>query len=203
MTKLDGTARGGVLVALADRFGLPIHAIGVGEQIDDLQSFEPAEFAAALTGRVRLLVLEAGVYLEREQGEEARGERDEDMRAQPRRARMDRPLQTDDATEKDRRNQPQHRIPQVGAREGLLDQGFDHVRRLPPPGSRSTRRGGSGFPSSMSDWIVGLEGTQAGQNAAIALALAAAILHAVFGAMQKGRHDPWLMPRGHRHQATR
>jgi len=50
MTKLDGTARGGVLVALADRFGLPIHAIGVGEQIDDLQSFEPAEFAAALTG---------------------------------------------------------------------------------------------------------------------------------------------------------
>jgi fused signal recognition particle receptor len=39
-----------VLVALADRFGLPIHAIGVGEQIDDLQSFEPAEFAAALTG---------------------------------------------------------------------------------------------------------------------------------------------------------
>jgi fused signal recognition particle receptor len=36
MTKLDGTAKGGVLVALADRFGLPIHAIGVGEQIDDL-----------------------------------------------------------------------------------------------------------------------------------------------------------------------
>ncbi len=50
MTKLDGTARGGVLVALADRFGLPIHAIGVGEQIDDLAPFEPAEFAAALTG---------------------------------------------------------------------------------------------------------------------------------------------------------
>jgi drug/metabolite transporter (DMT)-like permease len=44
----------------------------------------------------------------------------------------------------------------------------------------------------MSDWIVGLEGTQAGQNAAIALALAAAILHAIFGALQKGRHDPWL-----------
>ncbi|MEM1385865.1 MAG: signal recognition particle-docking protein FtsY, partial [Pseudomonadota bacterium] len=39
MTKLDGTARGGVLVALADRFGLPIHAIGVGEQIDDLAPF--------------------------------------------------------------------------------------------------------------------------------------------------------------------
>ncbi|MGR3434610.1 MAG: signal recognition particle-docking protein FtsY [Shimia sp.] len=50
MTKLDGTAKGGVLVALADRFGLPIHAIGVGEQIDDLASFEPEEFAKALTG---------------------------------------------------------------------------------------------------------------------------------------------------------
>ncbi len=50
MTKLDGTARGGVLVALADRFGLPIHAIGVGEQIDDLDAFDPADFAAALTG---------------------------------------------------------------------------------------------------------------------------------------------------------
>ncbi len=50
MTKLDGTARGGVLVALADRFGLPIHAIGVGEQIDDLQAFDPEEFAAALVG---------------------------------------------------------------------------------------------------------------------------------------------------------
>ena len=53
MTKLDGTAKGGVLVALADRFGLPIHAIGVGEQIDDLQPFDPAEFAAALTGAAR------------------------------------------------------------------------------------------------------------------------------------------------------
>lgn len=50
MTKLDGTARGGVLVALADRFGLPIHAIGVGEQIDDLQPFDPEDFARALTG---------------------------------------------------------------------------------------------------------------------------------------------------------
>ena len=50
MTKLDGTARGGVLVALADRFGLPIHAIGVGEQIDDLAPFDPEEFAMALTG---------------------------------------------------------------------------------------------------------------------------------------------------------
>ncbi|PYE85833.1 signal recognition particle-docking protein FtsY [Pseudoroseicyclus aestuarii] len=50
MTKLDGTARGGVLVALADKFGLPIHAIGVGEQIDDLAPFDPEEFARALTG---------------------------------------------------------------------------------------------------------------------------------------------------------
>ena len=50
MTKLDGTAKGGVLVALADKFGLPIHAIGVGEQIDDLSPFDPQEFAAALTG---------------------------------------------------------------------------------------------------------------------------------------------------------
>ncbi|APX89308.1 signal recognition particle-docking protein FtsY [Brevirhabdus pacifica] len=50
MTKLDGTARGGVLVALADRFGLPIHAIGVGEQIDDLAPFDPEDYACALTG---------------------------------------------------------------------------------------------------------------------------------------------------------
>ena len=50
MTKLDGTAKGGVLVALADRFGLPIHAIGVGEQIDDLSPFDPEDFARALVG---------------------------------------------------------------------------------------------------------------------------------------------------------
>ena len=50
MTKLDGTAKGGILVALADRFGLPIHAIGVGEKIDDLSPFDPADFARALTG---------------------------------------------------------------------------------------------------------------------------------------------------------
>ena len=53
MTKLDGTAKGGVLVALADKFGLPIHAIGVGEQIDDLAPFDPTEFAQALTGSDR------------------------------------------------------------------------------------------------------------------------------------------------------
>ena len=50
MTKLDGTAKGGVLVALAQKFGLPIHAVGVGEGIDDLQPFDPDEFARALTG---------------------------------------------------------------------------------------------------------------------------------------------------------
>jgi fused signal recognition particle receptor len=50
MTKLDGTAKGGILVALADRFGLPIHYVGVGESIGDLQSFNAENFAKALTG---------------------------------------------------------------------------------------------------------------------------------------------------------
>ena len=50
MTKLDGTAKGGVLVSLADRFGLPIHAIGVGETIEDLAPFDPEDFARALVG---------------------------------------------------------------------------------------------------------------------------------------------------------
>ena len=50
LTKLDGTARGGVLVALAERFGLPVHAIGVGEAVDDLQPFDPRVFARNLTG---------------------------------------------------------------------------------------------------------------------------------------------------------
>jgi fused signal recognition particle receptor len=50
MTKLDGTARGGILVALADRFKLPIHFIGVGESINDLQVFDAPSFASALTG---------------------------------------------------------------------------------------------------------------------------------------------------------
>ena len=50
VTKLDGTARGGVAVALAEAFGLPIHAVGVGEGIDDLRPFEPRAFAAALVG---------------------------------------------------------------------------------------------------------------------------------------------------------
>jgi len=50
VTKLDGTARGGVVVALAERFGLPVHAVGVGEQADDLQPFDPEEFALNLVG---------------------------------------------------------------------------------------------------------------------------------------------------------
>jgi len=50
MTKLDGTARGGVLVAAADQYGLPIHAIGVGEGMDDLRPFDPAEAARAIAG---------------------------------------------------------------------------------------------------------------------------------------------------------
>lgn len=50
MTKLDGTARGGVLVACAEKFGLPIHAIGVGESIEDLQPFDAREFADTIAG---------------------------------------------------------------------------------------------------------------------------------------------------------
>ena len=48
ITKLDGTAKGGVVVALAQQFGLPIHAIGVGEGIDDLSAFNPHEFSSNL-----------------------------------------------------------------------------------------------------------------------------------------------------------
>ena len=98
MTKLDGTAKGGVLVALADRFGLPIHAIGVGESIDDLAPVRPR-----------------GV-----------------------RPRADRPLRRD------------------------------------RPGSPASRAPPTAGP------------------VALALALLAAVCHAVFGALQKGRHDPWL-----------
>jgi len=50
MTKLDGTARGGILVAIAQKFGLPIHFIGVGEGIDDLAPFSPKDFGRALAG---------------------------------------------------------------------------------------------------------------------------------------------------------
>ncbi|WP_404710008.1 signal recognition particle-docking protein FtsY [Sphingomonas sp. MMS24-J13] len=54
MTKLDGTARGGVLVAAAEKYGLPIHAIGVGETIEDLRPFDPKEVARAIAGIERL-----------------------------------------------------------------------------------------------------------------------------------------------------
>lgn len=50
MTKLDGTARGGILVAIAEKFKLPIHAIGVGESIEDLQAFDAEAFARAIAG---------------------------------------------------------------------------------------------------------------------------------------------------------
>jgi fused signal recognition particle receptor len=50
MTKLDGTARGGILVAIAEKFKLPIHAIGVGESIDDLQPFDAQAFSRAIAG---------------------------------------------------------------------------------------------------------------------------------------------------------
>jgi fused signal recognition particle receptor len=57
MTKLDGTARGGILVAIAARHGLPVHAIGVGEGVDDLQPFKAREFAQAIVGET---ITEAG-----------------------------------------------------------------------------------------------------------------------------------------------
>jgi fused signal recognition particle receptor len=50
MTKLDGTARGGILVAIAERFGVPVHFIGVGEGVDDLQPFAARDFARAIAG---------------------------------------------------------------------------------------------------------------------------------------------------------
>ena len=53
MTKLDGTARGGVLVAAAQQYGLPIHAIGVGEKIDDLRAFDPDLVAQVIAGVFR------------------------------------------------------------------------------------------------------------------------------------------------------
>ena len=50
VTKLDGSAKGGVIVALAERFGLPIHCIGVGEGVYDMRPFEPRDFARSLMG---------------------------------------------------------------------------------------------------------------------------------------------------------
>ena len=50
VTKLDGSAKGGILLSLAEKFSLPVHAVGVGEKIEDLQSFEAQEFAKSLMG---------------------------------------------------------------------------------------------------------------------------------------------------------
>jgi fused signal recognition particle receptor len=50
MTKLDGTARGGILIAIAAKFGLPVHFVGVGEGIDDLAPFSAKDFARAIAG---------------------------------------------------------------------------------------------------------------------------------------------------------
>jgi len=50
MTKLDGTARGGILVAIADKFGIPVHYIGVGEGVEDLAPFTARDFARAVVG---------------------------------------------------------------------------------------------------------------------------------------------------------
>jgi fused signal recognition particle receptor len=50
MTKLDGTARGGILVAIAAKFGLPVHFIGVGEGVEDLSPFTARDFARAIVG---------------------------------------------------------------------------------------------------------------------------------------------------------
>jgi fused signal recognition particle receptor len=53
MTKLDGTARGGVLVAAAEKYGIPIHAIGIGEKMDDLRPFDAGQAARAIAGATR------------------------------------------------------------------------------------------------------------------------------------------------------
>ena len=50
VTKLDGSAKGGVVIALAEQYGLPVHAVGVGEGADDLRPFKARDFANALAG---------------------------------------------------------------------------------------------------------------------------------------------------------
>ena len=55
MTKLDGTARGGILVAIASRFGLPVHFVGVGEGVEDLSPFTARDFARAIVGLEELI----------------------------------------------------------------------------------------------------------------------------------------------------
>jgi fused signal recognition particle receptor len=51
LTKLDGTAKGGIALAIASELGIPVKLIGVGEQLEDLRPFEPMEYARALVGR--------------------------------------------------------------------------------------------------------------------------------------------------------
>ena len=58
MTKLDGTARGGILVAIADKFALPVHFIGVGEGVDDLEPFAARDYAEAIAGLERAEALQ-------------------------------------------------------------------------------------------------------------------------------------------------
>ena len=48
MTKLDGTAKGGIVITISDEFQMPVKFIGVGEGLDDLKEFDPAEFAEAI-----------------------------------------------------------------------------------------------------------------------------------------------------------
>ena len=50
MTKLDGTARGGIMVAIASKFKLPVYFLGVGEQVEDLEPFEARDFARSIAG---------------------------------------------------------------------------------------------------------------------------------------------------------
>jgi fused signal recognition particle receptor len=51
LTKLDGTAKGGVVISIQEELGVPVKYIGVGEDVEDLQPFDPAQFAQALLGR--------------------------------------------------------------------------------------------------------------------------------------------------------
>jgi fused signal recognition particle receptor len=50
ITKLDGTAKGGILLAIANRFGIPVRFIGIGEAVDDMQPFDAGEYVEALLG---------------------------------------------------------------------------------------------------------------------------------------------------------
>ena len=61
MTKLDGTARGGVLVSLAEKYGIPVHFIGIGESAEDLRPFDAHSFARSLVGLDSLISVYRGV----------------------------------------------------------------------------------------------------------------------------------------------